>query len=278
MASFILSDHCPDELRAAAIKHTMIVTEANGRTLTPEEEEKRRISSDWLTAISRGNAERLLTHSKVAAADKDKISDATTQIKQELLDAGLILNDEQIVVPIHLSDEDRTHGGKGPYGMLLGMSNVVYVSDHLIGNEQLLRRTIAHELIHTNETFTNGKPEATNRYPRMRSDHDAFVREGIVDWLANNHVMGAPGSHPDALGNPEWSRANCYALNVRFVEESIVPHLRLAGRDSEEGLLSFLRAPHGETCATRAFDAIPGLLEFLLGDDVRPHVYTTRNP
>ena len=276
LLAFLGSDVCPKNLQTAALAKARYVIENKERWLSrsmPEEEEVAFVDGNNFFQILAFPEEYAMVKASTAVAPDDAaaVQIMAEEIRRGLVEEGLLVVPEiPVIVPIHglhpvsVEGEDSLMvlgGTPMSMGSYISTANVVFISDAALHTRRMAEKIVAHELIHANEVIHNPTADRAMdqaAYPQLTKEHSMFVREGIVDWLANYYTTG---NHlwdpvPDGL----------YSNNIAFVDEHIVPYLKAQLGDGEElaaRLVSLLRRTPERTFLGTACHAVPGLQETL---------------
>ena len=263
LIDFIGSDACPEELRQSALERAKFIVENDEAyeeyQLSDEDSLTYEQDNFFFSSLGlEGTYDVLATAPNVSPANREKIRETTQQIRDKLVRANLLPTSvDPIIVPMTTEI---------PLSLHLSHANLILISELLLdSHEQFMEKVIAHELIHGNEKTRDLHQESDlndELFPQISFEQTSFLREGLVDWLANNYVMGSPTSHPAPYGPITIARMKQYAPNIAFVEENIVPHLKAKMKEGEvlaEKVAALLRNKPGETMLLTALPAVPGL-------------------
>src|ERR1035437_6430270 len=205
LRDFIGSEACPRKLRVRALRKAKFIAEHNGE-MTADEEVVYKNSNEFFASLSLNNFSVLFAAAKrVSLSDRKKIRAVAKNARDSLVKEGLLLpSSNPVIIPIDHSKYDEETGETKPaYGWYVGIPDVVFLNKHLLGNAELGRTVAAHELLHSNKKIADSETEYSldrKLFPKITADQAWFLEEGIVDWLARNHVLGDPNKNPDKTG------------------------------------------------------------------------------
>src|ERR1035437_1448687 len=292
LLTFLCSEDCPGHLQKAALaKGKYILNNEKSwaaRKLSPKKEARFADSCNFFGILAFADHYALLMSSpQVSPSDAAEIQNLAQEAIKGLTTAGLLVDVEPpLVVATHgahkplmlkhaseLNQTARTMLGSSrvsSIGTYASLANVAFISDEvLLGpfklgerpDPQSARKVVTHEVLHANEVTlsrVNDVKLNEKNFPTLSRAHTMFLREGIVDWLANQYMTGDP--------RLDLAPGGRYAENIEFVDAQIIPHLQEGltqdGLDEVAVSIAALlrRDRPQQTFLGKAVEAIPSLL------------------
>jgi len=268
LIQFLQSTECPRNLRKIALKKARYLLNHDAgwtnRSLSDEDTATFYDYCGFFSALAWPNSiSTLKLVTGVSKKDDQTIQKMVQHVSAELVEACLLrLPSDLIVITTHgeypndemlpLTDKPRPAG----LGQHLFLANVIFLADTIVDNPSILKKAVAHELIHGNEVlhyFQDNKQDEIS-FPDLKGEHRAFLREGLCDWLANYYTTGNP------LDDPVDGR---YLENVLFVENHAVPYLGKTRKTIAKKMAKLLQNADSETFLQHVLRQIPSLEETL---------------